>query len=227
MSDQRATILAGIRRALGVRGDEAFRREDVSARLRNPPDGITPIMAKGDASTLVERFIKNAQNAQATLDQVSDGAGVVAAIMGYLRAHNLPRMCRMGADERLADLPWETAPMLSISQGASSGDDPVAVSYGVAAIAESGTIMLGSGPDNPTTLNFLPDTHIVVVARGDIVGAMEAAWERLRGASAHHSQDMPRCVNLVTGPSRSADIEQTLLLGAHGPRRLHIVLQDA
>jgi L-lactate dehydrogenase complex protein LldG len=82
--------------------------------------------------------------------------------------------------------------------------------------------MLRSGPDAPTTLNFLPDTNIVLIAAGRIVGAYEEAWALLRSAGA-----MPRTVNFITGPSRSADIEQTLQLGAHGPRRLHILLVDA
>ena len=88
--------------------------------------------------------------------------------------------------------------------------------------AESGTLMMVSGPDNPTTLNFLPDTHIVVVDADDIAGDYETLWTRLR--SAFGEGVMPRTVNLITGPSRSADIEQTLILGAHGPRRLHVVV---
>ncbi len=87
------------------------------------------------------------------------------------------------------------------------------------AVAETGTLMLRSGPDHPTTLNFLPDTHIVVLRAGQIVGPYEDAWAKLRAAG-----DMPRAVNFVSGPSRTADIEQTIQLGAHGPRRLHIVL---
>jgi L-lactate dehydrogenase complex protein LldG len=76
--------------------------------------------------------------------------------------------------------------------------------------------------DNPTTLNFLPEVHIVVVRGDDILGDYETAWDMIRVRYGRGT--MPRAVNLVTGPSRSADIEQTLLLGAHGPRRLHIVL---
>lgn len=82
--------------------------------------------------------------------------------------------------------------------------------------------MLTSGPDNPTTVNFLPEVHVVAVAAGDIAGDYETVLGRLR--ETYGKGEMPRTVNLITGPSRSADIEQTLLLGAHGPRRLHVMI---
>jgi L-lactate dehydrogenase complex protein LldG len=86
--------------------------------------------------------------------------------------------------------------------------------------------MLPSAPERPTTLNVLPDTSIVVLRTSRIVGAYEEAWDRLRAERTDPVSGgfMPRNVMLVTGPSRSADIEQTLELGAHGPRRLHVVL---
>jgi L-lactate dehydrogenase complex protein LldG len=82
--------------------------------------------------------------------------------------------------------------------------------------------MLTSGADNPTTLNFLPDTHIVVLQASDIAGDYETLWGRLR--ERYGAGTMPRTINWITGPSRSADIEQTLILGAHGPRRLHVIV---
>ena len=81
--------------------------------------------------------------------------------------------------------------------------------------------MMKSGPAHPTTLNFLPDTHVVVLRASQIVGSYEDAWDRLRGGEA-----MPRTVNFITGPSRTGDIEQTIFLGAHGPRRMHIVMVE-
>ena len=79
-----------------------------------------------------------------------------------------------------------------------------------------------SGADNPTTLNFLPDNHIVVLREADLAGDLETVWDRLR---ARYGKGIaPRTVNLITGPSRSGDIEQQIVLGAHGPRRLHIII---
>ena len=111
-------------------------------------------------------------------------------------------------------------PLLEIREGRAQGTDAVSLQQGFAGIAETGTLMLPSGPDRPTTLNILSDTEIVVLRASRIVGAYEAAWDLLRVELG----GMPRNVMLVTGPSRSADIEQALELGAHGPRRLHIVL---
>jgi L-lactate dehydrogenase complex protein LldG len=128
----------------------------------------------------------------------------------------------MGSDPLLHGLPWDSTPQIEVAHGRSDGKDAVSVSHALAGVAESGTIMLASGPENPTTLNFLPETHIVVLAAADIVGDYESAFDMVR--SRHGRGTMPRTVNLITGPSRSADIEQTLLLGAHGPRRLHLVI---
>ena len=118
-------------------------------------------------------------------------------------------------------MPW-SATSLDILHGPSDGHDLNAVSVAFAAIAETGTVALVSGADNPTTLNFLPDNQIVVVRRGDVLADYESVFLRLR--EAYGKGAAPRTVNFVTGPSRSADIGQKLQLGAHGPRRLHIIL---
>ena len=62
----------------------------------------------------------------------------------------------------------------------------------------------------------------MVLNAADIAGDYETVWARLRPQGGEGN--LPRTVNFITGPSRSADIEQTLLLGAHGPRALHIIV---
>ncbi len=161
------------------------------------------------------------ERVQATVAEVATAADVPAEIARYLRENNLPATLRFGDDQRLADMPW-AATALEIARGASEGDDLNAVSAAFAAVAETGTLALVSGPDNPTTLNFLPDNHFVVLFADDLVGDVESVFAKLRAL--YGPGAMPRTVNFITGPSRSADIEQTLLLGAHGPRRLHIVV---
>src|SRR5436305_2870863 len=215
----RETILASIRRSLGVSGREAPRRKAVDDRLREHPAGIVPARGKLAPGARAELFRKMVEAAAGSIEQVPRPADVPAAVTAFLRAHNLPMSVRRGDDPRLEAMPWAQERTLQVERGASDGNDLAAVSHAFGGVAESGTLVLTSGKDNPTTLNFLPDTHIVVVDAKDIAGAYETLVGRLRGQGA-----MPRTVNWITGPSRSADIEQTLILGAHGPRRLHVMV---
>lgn len=217
----RDAVLANIRRSLGVTGREAPRRLEVETRLTQAPSGVVPRRGQGDLADRVATFIAEAERAQATVAQVPALSDVPAEAARFLRDANCPATLRMGADPRLAAMPWD-ATALDIAHGASDGHDLNAVAFAVGAIAEAGIVALVSGPDNPTTLNFLPDNAIVVVAREDVEANYEAVFARLRRRYGKNAA--PRTINLVAGPSRSADIEQTLLLGAHGPRRLHIIV---
>lgn len=220
----RDDVLSAVRRSLGVTGDEAPRRAAVEARLAQAAAGIIPRRGQGDAAQRAATFKAEAARAEASLAEVVEPADVPAEVARYLRENNLAAALRMGEDVRLGAMPWG-ATALDISRGPSDGHDPNAVSVAFSAVAESGTLALVSGPANPTTLNFLPDNHIVVVFAEDLVGDYESVFAKVRAA--YGAGAAPRTLNFITGPSRSADIEQTLLLGAHGPRRLHIVLVGA
>lgn len=219
--NSREAIFASLRRSLGVTGAEAPRLFEVRNRLTEAPPGVVPRRGQGDLDARVETFKAEASRVQATIAEVDSLAGAPVEIARFLRDNNSPASLRMGADERLQAMPWD-ATSLEILHGASDGHDASAVSMAFAGIAETGTLALVSGPANPTTLNFLPDNHIVVLRKEDILSDYESVFARLR--TAYGKGGAPRTLNFVTGPSRSADIEQTLLLGAHGPRRLHIVI---
>jgi L-lactate dehydrogenase complex protein LldG len=217
----RAAIFASIRRSLAVTGDEATRRFEVETRLKQAPAGIVPKRGQGDLSARLATFKAEAERAQASVSEVREWADAPGEIARFLREGNHAATLRMGDDPRLAGLPWgETS--LDIQRGPSDGRDPNSVSAAFAGVAETGTLALVSGADNPTTLNFLADNHIVVLPRDEIEADYESVFAKLRGV--YGKGAAPRTVNFITGPSRSADIEQTLLLGAHGPRRLHIVV---
>lgn len=218
----RDAILGRIRRSIGVSGTEVTRRATVADRLARAPRGVVPARGQIPHEEKVALFIAKAEAVQATTDRVAGPDAVPAAVADYLRRHNLPQTVRMGEDLRLAEIDWGRETQLTVSHGPSAGSDLVCISHAEAGIAETGTLALVSGPDNPTTLNFLPDVHVVVVSAADVVGEAEAVFDRLKAR--YGAGRMPRTVNMVTGPSRSADIEQTLLLGAHGPRSLHIVV---
>jgi L-lactate dehydrogenase complex protein LldG len=143
-------------------------------------------------------------------------------VAGYLATQNLPTDIVMAPHPELRAIPWATRPLLRIREGRAEAADMVSLQHAFAGIAETGTLMLPAAPQRPTTLNLLADTEIVLLRASRLVGAYEEAWDMLRAELG----EMPRNVMLVTGPSRSADIEQTLELGAHGPRRLHVVLVD-
>ncbi len=102
-----------------------------------------------------------------------------ASIAAYLRDRNLPAKIRLGSDPYLAALPF-AATGLEVANGRATASDLVCVSHAFGAVAETGTLVLTSGQDNPTTLNFLPDTHIVIVQAQDIIGDYEQIWQRLR-----------------------------------------------
>ncbi|TDH38460.1 lactate utilization protein [Pseudohoeflea suaedae] len=220
----RDSILARIRKVNASGGDEEGRRQAVSARLSGSPRGIMPKRGQLADTERRELFQAMAQTFGATIAEVGDYADVAGAVSTYLREHNLPASIRIGDDARLKNAGWDGERTLDVLHGASDGNDLVAVSHALAGIAETGTVALPSGADNPTTLNFLPDHHIVVVKAADIEGDLESIWDRLRGALG--KGQMPRALNLVTGPSRSGDIEQKILLGAHGPRALHLIIVD-
>jgi len=218
----RDAVLAKVRRALGVSGEEEARKKAIAARLAEPQPNLVPERGKRDRKGRVQLFCEMAERVSATTERVASPDDVPAAVAAYLRGHNLPMQVRTGADLVLASLPWEREPHLERLAGASDGQDAVSLSRAFGGVAESGTLMLMSGEDNPTTLNFLPDTHIVVLFADDVAGDYEAVWSRIR--EHYGAGKLPRTVNLITGPSRSADIEQTLILGAHGPRVLHILV---
>jgi L-lactate dehydrogenase complex protein LldG len=169
----------------------------------------------------MERMLKELS---ASVVRLASDAEVPAAVADYLKHENLPPKLRMAPREDLRALPWAGQPLLEVEEGIAEAADATSVTGSFAGIAETGTLMMASGPDAPVTLNFLPENHLVVLRASQVVGTYEEAWQRLRAARGRGV--MPRAVNMITGPSRTGDIEQTILLGAHGPRRLHVLLID-
>ena len=112
----------------------------------------------------------------ATLDDVPD------SVAGFLASQNLPAELAMAPDPLLDRVPWHKRPLLRIRKGRSDGNDAVGLSGAFSGIAETATLMLASGADSPSTLNFLPDTHVVVLPASRVVGPMEDAWAKLRQA---------------------------------------------
>jgi L-lactate dehydrogenase complex protein LldG len=222
MSTAREQILSNLRKALGRGPLSPDREAALDARLSDRRDTAIPARGRVEGRPRITAFCDEAARVGTTVARVPSPAAVPAAIATYLATHDLPMAIRLAPDPFLADLPWSEQAALTTSAGSARPTDAVSVTGALAAVAETGTLVLASGPTSPTTLNFLPDTHIAVLRADTIVGAYEATWTVVRTAEGA----LPRVVNWITGPSRTADIEQTLLIGIHGPHRQHIVLID-
>jgi len=218
----RDDILAGLRRGLRRGPVPAAEAAALEERLAAHRRNLVPARAAAlDPAARLDLFVAMAEDVQTTVTRVAGDGDVPAEVARYLAAENLPAELVMAPDPALDTMPWEVRPLLQIRRGKAEAGDAVSLTPCLAAIAETGTLMLISGAERPTTLNFLPETHIVVVRAGQVVASYEDGWDLVRERGA-----MPRTVNFITGPSRTGDIEQRLVLGAHGPRRLHIVLID-
>jgi len=231
MSESRAHILGAIKDALEhARLPESARPHgDASPaeRLGAHRANLIPARGRLGMKARIDLFIREAERVNATVARVSGLAGVPREVARYLTRNNLPPTLKIAPAVAEPTIPWTSHTLLTVERGRAAGADAVGVSRAFAGVAETGTLVMLSGPENPTTLNFLPPTHVVVIAASDIAGDYEEVWARVRDAGAGGDRTfMPRAVNWITGPSRTADIEQSLLLGAHGPQRLHIVIVD-
>jgi len=202
----RARVLAQIRQSLGRSADSAI--------------NIAPLQGQGPrpafGGPLVERFVAKMREKAATVQRLASLGEVGDAVARYVAA--VPAGPAVRVSRALAGIDWPS--QLTVMHGAAVREDETSVTPCFAAVAESGGIVTLSGADTPSTLNFVPDTHIVVVRTNQVVAHFEDVWAHWRSSGL----PIPRSINVISGPSRTADIEQTIQLGAHGPRRLHILL---
>jgi L-lactate dehydrogenase complex protein LldG len=222
----REKILGRVRDALAKSGaarDEAIARANAEAYVAAHAQGPRPRMP----DDLVARFMQRATDMESTVLRIADRREIPASVARYLDALELaPALAEQRSRQgvcwpELADLDWAGAG-LAIEPRPTTGADKLGITGAFCAIAETGTLVLLSGARTPTGTMLLPDTHVAVVSAARIVAGMEEAFALVR--SERHP--MPRAVNLVSGPSRTGDIEQTIVLGAHGPYRVHILVVD-
>ena len=215
VSDSRTAILSGIRSALRREELSAEAKAKLEERFTGPPAHIRPKFSE----SVRERFLAKLHEVTATTSEVGTLAEVPGAVSDYLGCHDLPPTLVLAP--ALSSLDWPAS--MTVRSGRAERDDQVAVTPCLAAVAETGTVVLLSSPESPTTLNFLPEDHIVIVEADQLVAHIEDAWPLLRAVPG----GIPRTVNLISGPSKTADVEQTIQYGAHGPRRFHVILVGA
>lgn len=208
----REEILQRVRAGVG-KADFAARRAAAEASLLVPECGPQPVIG----AELALRFKAKAESLSSSVEVVTAQGDVPAAIAAFLAANQLGSTVVVTPD--ITGLDWAGADLSACPRAALDADQ-VGVSGCFCAIAETGTLMLLSGPATPATVSLLPETHIALVPISRIVPTMEDAFALLR---TEHGAT-PRAINFISGPSRTGDIEQTIVLGAHGPCRVHLVL---
>ena len=217
-NNAREQILSDIRQALNrTTSLDKSVSAALETRLAAHSIHVQPVVE----TDLVSRFIAKSKAVASTVTTVPSLSQVPEAVTQYLTTSSQKLEVVMASDPLLDGIDWPAS--MKIERRQARRQDVVSITGVFAAIAETGTLVLLSGAHSPTTLNFLPDVHIVIVQRQQIVTHIEDVWRRMRS----ELEEMPRTVNLITGPSRTADIEQTIQLGAHGPRSLHVVLVEA
>lgn len=215
----REDILGRVRASLHRNaGNAATAREVMAVALTNRNPGPQPAVSS-EPRALLERFRLKSEQASSTVDIVATDDEVPAAIAKYLAAMKLPTTAVAWAS--LGALDWAGAGLKVETRGARDAD-LVGITGCFCAVAETGTLMMTSSPDTPAAVSLLPETHIAVVRAGRIVAYMEDAWNLARAELG----SLPRAVNFISGPSRTGDIEQTIVLGAHGPYRVHLVIVE-
>jgi len=214
LKDSRTDILGRIRSRLGRTEDNAASgRAEIETVLARREQGPRPEVE----ADRVARFRACSEALSSTVEEVARLDDAPAAVVRYLAGLSLPGSAV--AWPQLAGLDWAGAG-LRVEARAANGDDLVGITGVFCAVAETGTLAVLSGPDTPATASLLPETHIALVPVSRIVPGMEEAFDLMRAECG----ELPRAVNFISGPSRTGDIEQTLVLGAHGPYRVHIVI---
>ena len=213
MSAAKERILGAVRRSLGRAGPlPESARAGLDRRLAAPTPNLKPALAEDPVSL----FVRKANAVHTRTSVVPTLAGVSEAVVQHIEDNGLGEEIVVAPD--LEGVQWSNR--LAVEARAARGSDQVSVTGAFAGIAETGSVMLLSGPESPTTLNFLPEDHIVVLRESRIVPYPEDAWALLR----EERSSMPRTVNLICGPSKTGDVELVITEGAHGPRRFHVVI---
>jgi L-lactate dehydrogenase complex protein LldG len=206
----RDRILSAIRNSLGPRRPDPDAIAAEAAALLADPQATRPPLAAPD---LAEAFALKAMALGTTIDHVPDMAAVPAALRRYLADHGLSGVALQPAAE-LAALDWDgIATHTDIA-----ADEAAGLGLARWGIAESGSLVIHSGTDNPILLSFLPLHHILVLRRNDLLPHLEDYAAAMQGRA------QPRNAILITGPSGTTDIEGSYVRGAHGPGFLHVLL---
>ena len=209
----RDTVMAAVRAALGAREVDAERVRREADALLADLDAIRPALPAG---SLADAFVARVTTPKvaATVDRIGDAAGLPAAVKRYLDAKSLPPSVALQPAPVLRAMDWAGVEC----HDRVAPDERVVVGVARWGIAETGSLVFHSDAETPILANFLPLHHLVMLRAGDILPHLDDY------AAAASKQRTPRNAILITGASGTTDIEGSLVLGAHGPRHLHVII---
>jgi L-lactate dehydrogenase complex protein LldG len=210
----RAAIMGRVRAALNVSGARTTQHASAEEYLLRNQRGPQPTL-EGD---LVQRFIDWSVRQASTVERIASDAEIPAAVARYCDTLGVPR--EVVTWPIYAQLEWADAGVRCASRP-TQGQDKTGVTSVTAGIAETGTILITPSATDHTASVLLPDNHIAIVPAAQIVATMEDGYEI---AKAQNGGQPPRAMHYISGPSRTADIAQTLVIGAHGPIRVHVIV---
>lgn len=211
-SDAEREILARLR---GLSRNQSARavRDDLETLA-------TPASAPLPEADLTDAFLANLRRNGATAATAANREDAIAALANYIAARQSQRRFVAGHDPRLAALPWRVGGLLP-RFGVAGAGDRVVVSYAQCGIAETGSVCLWANRDNPALNSLLCEHHVVLLDRADLHRNLETVWSE---AALRDAGSRPRGLMMISGPSSTADIAMKLVLGAHGPRALHVIV---
>jgi L-lactate dehydrogenase complex protein LldG len=215
--------LAAMRQALAPLRSGAREEQAVRERLAKPKAQPVPERVRIKHNDLLDLFASRAERAAASVERLASLSDVPEAVARYLKAEGLPNRVTVGTDTLAAAVPWERNTGLETAPPPVDSEGGASVAGTLGGVAETGSLVVSSGAGRPYLLHVLAETHIAIVPAGRILATQETLWTRLRAEWGEH---WPRALTLLTGPSRTADIELIVELGAHGPRRLHILVVE-
>ncbi len=171
----------------------------------------------------VEEFVRQLERAGGIAHVTSGADQIRETVAGVLRdlgarrvgvsdARDLAELAQSLRSSVEVRVTAETEPLLECDAGISTAQ---------LGIAETGTLVLASSHERHRLVSLLPEAHVAVLPASAIVDTLDDAFA---GLADPDTGLPPRAVTFITGPSRTADIELTLVIGVHGPRALHVVV---
>lgn len=211
----RQRILATIRHNLKrEQVDESL----LNLRLQQKPRGVLPELS----DAVIPLFIDKMQKSVANVEQIHSISDTIFILEKIIEDQKIIPQFRLAKNPLFNLISFKKHPDWIVQFGAAEPTDMISLTHAVCGVAETGTLVLLSSATSPTTLNFLPPIHIVLLNIKTIFPHYEDALDLI--GQTYTAATLSRIINFISGPSRTSDIEQTAQFGAHGPKQLYVLL---